>query len=532
MLAAAVIGTTGTAQARTWHIAPEGAGEACTAEAPCAARYGAAQQQVQDGDEVVFRPGVYELGAEPIRLIGRRDVIVRGDGTGSVVIRGNAPQNSFLMRVDGGSQVRDLHLIQTSTDTLAQGLGVAPILDTPRAVVERVIVESAGYDAMPITHAALVRDSIVIATNRPAGAAAISVVGTAAVSLRNVTALSASVALLTFGAGSTVGMRNTIARSTSDTGLDLENSGQSIAVAYSSYRPARSTGAITQVGAVHYTDIDPLVDAATGRTAPGSPLRDKGDPLASDLGTADALGRPRSLGAGIDVGAIELLPPASVTAATATAVTMDRATIGGTVDPGGVPVTVALDVAGRSIELGTTSAPKTFAQEVTGLQPGTAHTARLVARHDEGEFPGAAVEFKTADAPAPQPQPQPQPQPIVPRVPVAALTSAKLANTSFGRRRSSRLTLALARGATATLTVRRLVAGRRRACVDPRKAPRGRRCTREVTVSRETVRLPLGTTTRQFRPRARRNRVLPAARYVLLIVVEGKTVRLPFRLTR
>jgi CSLREA domain-containing protein len=153
-------------------------------------------------------------------------------------------------------------------------------------------------------------------------------------------------------------------------------------------------------------DLDPMLSELAGHGGPfdsfvplpGSPLIDTGagcDPL-------DIRGLSRPRGAACDVGPAETSAPALAGAA-ATAIGQTAALVTGAVDSGLAPTTV-------HVEYGTTAAYGASSPEgagdgplavtLSGLAPGTAYHARLVATNGYGSTAGPDVTFTTVAAPA------------------------------------------------------------------------------------------------------------------------------------
>jgi hypothetical protein len=183
-------------------------------------------------------------------------------------------------------------------------------------------------------------------------------------------------------------------------------------LAYDTSEALPPNATITGLGAGNV--LTPPLLAGDRSPLPGSPTIDAGiDP--GDLAPAplDVLGRPRVLGAAIDIGAFEAPAPLAVTGE-ASSIGQSTASAGGLVTPGGLAATWRVEY-GTSTAYGATvaGAPDTsagYAAEavsaaLTGLAPATTYHFRLVAEHAFGTSAGADRTFTTMAAPAPPADP-------------------------------------------------------------------------------------------------------------------------------
>jgi hypothetical protein len=165
---------------------------------------------------------------------------------------------------------------------------------------------------------------------------------------------------------------------------------------------------------------------------PGSPLIDTG----AGCDVLDMRGDGRPSGGACDVGPTETALPA-IGGSAVSAIGQTAAAVTGAVDPAHSPATV-------HVEYGTTSAYGSstpdapaggaLAVTLTGLAPGTAYHARIVATNGYGTTPGPDVTFTTQ---------------AIPRSPDT--TPARVSNLKVPKKARGRLTFSLNERATVTL---------------------------------------------------------------------------------
>lgn len=275
--------------------------------------------------------------------------------------------------------------------------------------------------------------------------------------------------------------------------------------------------AVRQTNTIVATPHFRAVGSGDYRLAPDSPLIDVSD--AVPAGATDLDGRPRpSDGTGDcvrrgDVGAYELLlaPVASAAASPGAAETGTPVTFTGTACDSGSASPVAahwtFDDGGSADGLVVSHAFATAG----------AHVATLTVRDAQGQTTTAQASVT-----------------VVPPVPPSILRfAAPRGGFTLGRglplpggRAGRSLTVELSEPATVTLSATRLVPGRLRngRCGAPRRAPRGRRCTRRLSVrATASLALPAGTSLVAFAGRLASRAPLQPGRWELRLVAQDAT---------
>lgn len=418
-LACAITGVGAGPAMAVRYASPSGTtGDPCTLADPCTVEK--AIEGTPNGD-----PGVQLFGGDYPPL----DAVVQTvwpahvgpvPGTGRPVIH---VVTGTQLRISGGSRIADVDIVVDSPS------GEPLFLNGNGTLGERLRLSGDGLSALvkigAVNGVAVLRDTLVVNSAAGASAAAVAIECngcTGGARVVNVTALSnGGPALSVMAAGaagtqtSTMTAVNTIAVATGagvpdlkavgfgdDAILSLSN------VAYDSSEAAPPDATITGLGAGNVS-APPLL-AGDRSPLPGSPTIDAGiDPGDLAATPLDVLGRPRVLGAAIDIGAFEA--PAAPLAVTGEAgsVGQTSASIGGLVTPGGL-------AAAWRIEYGTTSsygttvagtpdtsaghAAEAVAVTLAGLAPATTYHYRLVAQHAFGTSAGADRTFTTTTPPA------------------------------------------------------------------------------------------------------------------------------------
>lgn len=178
------------------------------------------------------------------------------------------------------------------------------------------------------------------------------------------------------------------------------------------YFPALPNAFITR-GASNVPDTpSPILDSAyfdsTFELQPGSSGVNAGAPgLAAQ--SEDLYGRPRPIGAGPDVGAIETILAPSASAVTPSRVTAGSVRLTGTVNPDFADTTYRFQYRAQgaaawsettTVSAGAGAADVAVDADVGGLAAGTTYAVRLVAANEVGTTTGAEATFTTAAAPA------------------------------------------------------------------------------------------------------------------------------------
>ena len=321
VLTALVLAATAQAAPADRYAAPAGVGAApCAEAAPCS--LGGALTAAKSGDTVLLAAGTYTVGAPTTVPDGAH--VRPGPGAGRPTLNVAA---GGQLRVSGGSVVSGLELVKNSTGS---GLHLSY-----GAIGERLVVRGAPSSGQVIgveMYAnTILRDSLV-AVHGP-GAQAVQSSGngnTYTTTLRNDTLIATgdqavAANLSPVGAGTeTHHIVNTIL---SGTGNDLvanaPNADGSVLVDThaSNYTTVKSTGPGTKtITAQAKQSTEPQfvsapADATTGdyHQLAGSPTVNagtSGDAYVAFAGTADLDGDARTVGASVDIGADEFVPPA------------------------------------------------------------------------------------------------------------------------------------------------------------------------------------------------------------------------------
>jgi hypothetical protein len=308
------------------YVAAGGAeGEVCTQQKPCSLKVGVGG--AKSNDEVILAAGTYQVEGAVYSPEAAENVWVHGDLTGPMPrIAGKVGSSAPLYTAGPGGRLSYLDISNESS--LAFGAFCSGSIDRVR-----VHVASANAVGVNQTSNCPVRDSLVIAEGEAATAIrAGSVSGDTSPVIRNVTAIATgpgSIGVVSlfmlnpFIPGATPGtttvdLKNAIV---SGAKTDLEarteltaTSTAKLVVANSNFdSTANGTNGTVIDGGANQSAPPAFVNAAAGdyREAAGSPTIDAGaaDPL---LGPLDLEGNPRVLGAGVDIGAFELVPPAAM----------------------------------------------------------------------------------------------------------------------------------------------------------------------------------------------------------------------------
>lgn len=270
---------------------------------PCA--IGHAANDAASGDEVRLLAGTYtsvptinvsNVAIKPATTTGRPRLVM---GANRFVLRDGASLSGMDVEGTGAQGLVLLSQGSVESDTLRATAGTALAIGGPSGATARNVAAVTGANG---------------------SVSAVSVQGSA--TLRNVTAVAPTAAhaltVLPTNSFPLVTIVNTIARGLVDdvivsapisNGAGTQLSGS---LTRSAFRPARSTingGALFTVTAPNVAGDPLFVDAAGGdlREAAGSPTIDQGATDAAN-GTVDAAGKPRTQGAGTDIGAFEYTP--------------------------------------------------------------------------------------------------------------------------------------------------------------------------------------------------------------------------------
>ena len=522
-LGAAMLAATAPAAQATRYAAPAGTGsDPCTFAQPCDLATAIGGATVGDKTVRLFGGG-YPAIAATITMPTSGVDIAAEPGTGRPVI--NVPAGTQL-RIISSSRLADVDVVA------ATGVSEPIFAADGATVVERVRVTGNANGAMLKTGStgapSTVRDVLVINAGSGSSSRGIAMECNGCSTTGNVinatviTKDAAAIAAVAAGAAgtktSTLNVFNTIA--TSVTAADIVATGATdhavVNVLHSAYdnAAANPTGVVDDLGG-QVVDPPLFTDAAGGdySSAPGSSVIDAGvDPGTPALSTTDLFGRPRALGTAVDIGAIEAPGAPIATTGTANAVTATTATVAGAVNPGGLAADWRVEY-GTTTDYGATVSgtpvtsagftPEEVTASLTGLAAATTYHYRVVAEHAFGTGTGADQTLTTAAVPSTTPAggstpapagggtPAAQPDRTAPVLSKLALTPKRILRSKL---RTPALRFTLSEAATVTVTLERLVTGRRAGnrCVTARKAAAGGRCTKATRVLRITRSLPVG----------------------------------------
>ena len=317
------------------------------------------------------------------------------------------------------------------------------------------------------------------------------------------------------------------------------------------------------------TNGDPRLEALADNGGPsrtqalgaGSAALDQVPASGAGCEATDQRGVLRPAGTACDIGAFEVAPPAVVTGP-ATAITIDAATLTGTVTPNHRSATYHFEW-GTTTEYGSVTPdaeangvePVDVAAGITGLAPLTTYHYRLVAASVHGTTAGGDQTFTTLALPPPPPPPPPPTTTggIVDRTAPTFLSASMRPRVFAVNRRGRRETAVaskvrkgttfhyrLSEAARVVFTIQRARAGRRVGgrCRKPTRANRGRRrCIRWVRVGRFAQRASTAAMRKRFSGRIGR-RTLRRGRHRASLVAtdaagnKSKAKRLRFRVVR
>jgi hypothetical protein len=390
----AVLFVTGAATARAdvRYVSPGGSGD-CTASSPCG--FDTARMQAVDGDVLQLAAGDYQLDTD--QAFGAR-VTIEG-------LRGSRPVlNVRSLRLNApGSVLRDVTVVGTGKQVL-HGVG---------AVIDRVDASDGGPNADAHTVCTFDGPGTVITdsachSNADAGAIALNVwfgqpAGDGDFQLRNVTALSPTLALVVFGSdGHTTTGRVTnsivagpFARITP--GVTVDHSVFTMAALPDD--PDVFGASVDSMFGAPFTSLQPVAT---------SPTIDAGSPSASQW---DLAGNPRTTGATPDLGALEWVSRAPVaTTGDVGGTGTDTASVRGTVDAGGATTSYRFEY-GTTAGYGASTPEQTAGVRTTpvsiryttlgALAPATTYHYRLVATNAHGTSVGQDRTFATTARPEP-----------------------------------------------------------------------------------------------------------------------------------
>ncbi len=224
----------------------------------------------------------------------------------------------------------------------------------------------------------------------------------------------------------------------------------------------------------------------------GSPALDAADPATCPATDQRGVSRPQ--GAGCDIGAVEVAPPAVATGAVAS-VGPESATVVAAVNPNfsettyhvEFGTTTAYGAASASASAGSGGVAQAVAAALGGLQPQTAYHYRVLASNAAGTVVGGDAVLRTPAATAP-------PKPARPTLLAAKLTNTRFrvgaGSTAIVARRApvgTAFKFKLTAAASLRIAITRSLAGLRRGrgCVAPTHKLRhahAKRCTRTLTI--------------------------------------------------
>jgi hypothetical protein len=312
---AAFLATAVSASATTRYAEPSGNGpEPCELSDPCSLQT-AVEGTVTDGDEVILLPGTY---VETNELDDVNDAIDMHGQAGAPRPTIMSSASVAVFSNDPGTVIHHLNI---------EASGNINGLFLQAGIVDEVIVHQTANGiacSFPGAASATIRDTVCWnSASTGIGVGLNQGTGTAAVKLRNVTAVSSgstsSYGLFLGGSsnanvsidgraviaqGATADIRAT-EDATSNSTINLDSSN------YFTVSLSGATPTVTPAGSGTNQTAEPLfLDAATGgfHQATGSPTIDAGG-LDGFSGSIDIDGDPRTLGAAPDIGADEFVPP-------------------------------------------------------------------------------------------------------------------------------------------------------------------------------------------------------------------------------
>jgi len=340
LVAAALLALPATALAATRYATPNPAGGAnCSVGNPCS--LSTSINGAANGDTVVIDSGNYVVAGGTDIFASQSNLDIYGAlGQPRPTITISPPSNVAGLTLNAGTRLAGVQLTVTS--------GAQAALDlTGGDTLEDSLVTMTTGDAVDILGATggftggLVRDDVL-----RAGGFALSVEDVTGVYVRHVTAIG------TGGGGRGLQVTNDSAMTTSVDAGDSIFQGAQFDISMANY--AATTAASTLVS--DYDDYNPahvynnpnflsvfsagphdisaaplFVSAIDAHEAAGSPTIDRGATFFNS-GVHDLDGDPRLLGQAEDIGAYEFRSPPAVTTTPATAITLNGASIGGTVN--------------------------------------------------------------------------------------------------------------------------------------------------------------------------------------------------------
>jgi hypothetical protein len=305
------------------YASPTGGGAACTSAAPCRLRTAIEAPAVRAGDEVVVRPGTYNLGANHVLV--HKAISVHG-AVGRPRPKVTSHDSMTLWVFDRGAVVSDLEVVNTAASGFPSAVWVSD------GILERVFAHAAGAGCALAPDVdgqlPLIRDSFCWATGSIPGYGVWWAIGVGephswSARLRNVTAVGRGAGIEVDGNGPvhlSLNAVNTVARSAGarDVGARADSSSTSVRAIFrnSNYAtrqtdaPAGGTATVTAPGSGANQTLAPLFrDRAHGdfHQRRGSPTIDAGidTPL---NGARDIDRQARHRGPAPDIGADEIPP--------------------------------------------------------------------------------------------------------------------------------------------------------------------------------------------------------------------------------
>ena len=430
----------GVAAAGQRYASPTGTMVApCTSASPC--DLATAVQNAADNDEVIVNPGAYSLSST---VTVSKAVTVHGvAGQAAPVITSSA--FTALQVSNASATIRLLDL----RDTAAGGGG----LIFNGLVADQISARGGGSgNGACNIQAGTLRDSVCAASD--AGAAGVLAgTGSGSVTLRNVTAINsnatAGIGLLTQGSGTptlVVTASNVIAHGVTDITVKGSTPGDAstLNIDHSDYATKSvASGSTLTDGGGHQLGAPKFVNAAVGdyREAAGSPTINTGLDNPAN-GPLDVESDPRQVGT-TDIGADEFVSP-TVTGAKATVTGSTSATIGATINPGGVATTYHVNW-GPTAALGTSTPPLFLSAGTTGqaisvplndLAFGTTYHFVIVATNHGGTTTTSDQTFTTmgvSDYPQTTQPPVkvPPPPDVVPVAPAPSISKLSASPSRF-----------------------------------------------------------------------------------------------------
>lgn len=452
------------------YASPTGSGTACTDAAPC--ELYDAIKGAPANSEVIIKTGSYGSEGAPLSEDGQINTVglnIHGEaGKPRPVIYSTT---DYPMGIYGGNS----RLSHVELQGMRTGPGLSQVVLNlsfkPGSVADDVVVRSRFGYACFLGNTQTIRNSVCRDTS-PAGQGTAfaqlgAIYGPTNGTVRNSTLWSDAGLAINQSSIATrpmsLNLVNVIARTGSATAVINSKTTDNATITATTSNlgaVANAGGAVGPTVATNATMPSPVfVNSATGdfRQKPESDATIDRGTTATENGPFAYGGLiPRFIGAGTDIGADELTLKPTLSGPLAGNITATTATLTANVTPNGSETTYRFEYtpAGGTLvtvpaqTLGISSTGGPVSANVTGLQPSTAYTLRLVATNELGES-SVAGSFVTPAAPVTPPPPG------TGAAKAPALTKLKLSNSKVNKGKSAKLTFRLDKAATVKVVLQR-----------------------------------------------------------------------------